>query len=160
MIPENFIYFSLILNTISETNLRIFLSKNQEIQDIIQRRGLSNTNFIHNLHCTLFYRNSCLYNQSVLTAEEIYNKIEEEFEKEVDKIYKIKIIGWGWNNRALALLVDEKSINLPRLINHKYHITVYTFNNAKPVESNNIKSWNLFEDFIEIDCILSKTISK
>lgn len=160
MIPENFIYFSLVLNTISETNLRIFLSKNQEIQDIIQRRGLSNTNFIHNLHCTLFYKNSCLYNQSVFIAEEIYKKIKEEFEKEVSKIYKIKIIGWGWNNKALALLVDEKSIEFPRLMNHKYHITVCTFNGGRPVESNNISVWDMFDKPIEVDCVLIENTLK
>jgi len=113
MIPENFIYFSLNLTESSVNKLSDFISKHYTIQEVIKRREVTG-NFLH--HCTLFYKNSCLYNQSVLTAEEIYNKIKEEFEKEVGKIYKIKIIGWGWNNRALALLIDEKSIDIPRLL--------------------------------------------
>lgn len=157
MIPEDFIYFSLNLTDSSINKLSDFISKHYTIQEVIKRREVTG-NFLH--HCTLFYKNSCLYNQSVLTAEEIYNKIKEEFEKEVGKIYKIKIIGWGWNNRALALLVDGKSIDLPRLMNHKYHITVCTFNGGRPVESNNISVWDMFDEPIEVNCILVKNTLK
>ena len=158
MIPENFIYFSLVLTQDSVERLENVILQNKTIQGIIQRKQVTGK-FLH--HCTLFYKNSCLYNQSVLTAEEIYNKIKEEFEREVGKIYKIKIIGWGWNNRALALLVGEKSIEqFPRLINYKYHITVCTFNGGRPVESNNISVWDMFETPIEVNCILTETILK
>lgn len=157
MIPENFIYFSFNLTDSSYKKLEDIIFSNKIIQEILSKKKIIKK-YLH--HCTLFYKNSCLYNQSILSAEDIYNCIEDKFENEIGKVYKIKIVGWGWSNKALALLVDEKSIEVPILENHKYHITVYTFDNAKPVESNNIKNWHLFEDSIEIDCILSKTILK
>jgi hypothetical protein len=57
-------------------------------------------------------------------------------------------------------LVDEKNIELPRLINHKYHITVCTFNGGRPVESNNISVWDMFETPIEVNCFLTEITIK
>lgn len=157
MIPEDFIYFSLNLTDSSINKLSDFISKHYTIQEVIKRKEVTG-NFLH--HCTLFYKNSCIYNQSVFTAEEIYNTIENEFEKDKNKIYNIRIIGWGWNNRALALLVDKRSIKLPKFINHNYHITICTFNNAKPFESNSISVWDIFSEPIEVECILTKNSIK
>lgn len=156
MIPENFIYFSLNLTRNSIERLENCILQNKIIQEIIQKKQVTRK-FLH--HCTVFHKND--NNPSSEEFKEIfYNKIKEEFEKEVGKIYKIKVIGWGWNNRALALLVDEESIDLPRLINHKYHITVCTFNGGRPVESNNISVWDIFDKPIKVDCILVENISK
>lgn len=156
MIPENFIYFSLVLTESSVNKLSDFISKNYTIQEIIKKKEVTGK-FLH--HCTIFHKNDKHPSNEEL-KEIFYNKIKEEFEKEVGKIYKIKIIGWGWNNRALALLVDEKSIDLPRLINHKYHITVCTFNGGRPIESNNISVWDMFDEPIEVNCILVENTLK
>lgn len=156
MIPENFIYFSLNLTDSSINKLSDFISKYYIIQEVIKGKEVTG-NFLH--HCTIFHKND-KYPSNEELKEIFYNKIKEEFEKEVDKIYKIKIIGWGYNNKALALLVNEKSIELPRLISHKYHITVCTFNGNKPVESNYISVWDIFDEPIEVDCVLFENILK
>lgn len=156
MIPENFIYFSLNLTQNSIERLENYILQNKIIQEIIQRKQITGK-FLH--HCTIFHKKDN-HPSSEEFKEIFYNKIKKEFEKEVGKIYKIKVIGWGWNNRALALLVGEESIDLPRLINHKYHITVYTFNGGRPVESNNILVWDMFDKPIEVDCTLVENISK
>ena len=158
MIPENFIYFSLVLNTISETNLRIFLSNNEDIQDIIQKRGLVNVNFIHNLHCTLFHKNHKFSNEKI--KEEFYKTFKKNFEQEKGKLYSIRVVGWGYNNHTLALLIEKNSIDLPRLENHIYHITVCTFENGKPYESNYILNWRIFKNPFEVDCILVENTLK
>lgn len=156
MIPVDFNYFSLVLTESSVNKLSDFVSKNFTIQEVIKRKEVTGT-FLH--HCTIFHKDD-KHPSSEEFKEMFYNKIKKYFEEEIDKIYKIKIIGWGWNNRALALLIDEKSIDLPRLINHKYHITVCTFNGGRPVESNNISVWDMFDEPIEVNCILVENTLK
>lgn len=152
MIPENFIYFSLNLTQNSIEKLKRMLFKNQTIQAIIKTNRVTGE-YLH--HCTLFHKN-----QEGLENKNFYYELLKYIKDEINSIYKIKIIGWGWNNKALALLVDKESINLPRLINHKYHITVCTFNGGRPVESNNISVWDMFKTPIEVNCILTETIIK
>jgi hypothetical protein len=51
---------------------------------------------------------------------------------------QIVINGIGISNKAMAFRVDKKSVYC---VNDIPHITIATFNNGKPVDSNNIEYW-------------------
>lgn len=157
MIPENFIYFSLNLTQNSIERLENYILQNKTIQGIIQKREKTIKKYLH--HCTLLHKEGN-YPSSVQLKTYLYLALKEIFEKEIGKIWKIKVIGWGWNNKALALLVDKNILDLPRCEGHKYHITVCTFNGGRPVESNNISVWDMFKTPIEVDCILVENTLK
>lgn len=155
MIPEDFIYFSLVLTQSSVERLENVILQDKIMQDIIQKKEVTKK-YLH--HCTVFHKED-KYPMNEQIRELLYNSIKKAFEEEVGKIWKIKVIGWGWNNKALALLVDKNSLELPICNGHKYHITVCTFDNGKPFESNNIAGWTLFKP-IEVDCTLTETTIK
>lgn len=160
MIPVDFNYFSLVLTESSVNKLSDFISKNFTIQEVIKRKEVTGT-FLH--HCTLFHKND-KYPDTELMREDLYAFLKNEFETKIGEIYKLKIIGWGWNNRALALFVEKEDLDIyftKRLpFNRVPHITVCTFDGAKPVESNNIKGLNLFSKPIEVNCILVENTLK
>lgn len=111
MIPEDFIYFSLVLTQGSIERLENVILQNKTIQGIIQRKQVTGK-FLH--HCTLLHKEGS-YPSSIQLKTYLYLALKEIFEKEIGKFWKIKVIGWGWNNKALALLVDKNSLDLPKV---------------------------------------------
>lgn len=156
MIPNDFLYFSLNLTLDAQLKLNEYLMKNEEIKNILMFNKNEKLNkYLH--HCTLFHK----YNKTPISEElrnYLYNKINEEWEKGLKENYKIKVIGYGYteDKKAVAFKIDEESIKFPKVLNHIYHITIFTFGDTKPYESNKIKNWIEIENPIEIECFLMK----
>lgn len=94
-------------------------------------------------HCTLLH---CSKN----TPDNKY--ILDFCEKNLNKNFKIKIIGFGASEKAIAFKVDLGDIPCANKIPH---ITIATKNGGKPVDSNFITTWEYFEPF-EIEVTLLK----
>ena len=78
------------------------------------------------------------------------------FENFIGETYEVKITHIGFNQKAMAFKVRLPN-GFPSFTFKTYHITICTFDNAKPVESNNIINWHKLFAPIIITTILTKT---
>lgn len=83
-------------------------------------------------HCTLVHNNDF--------DEDIFN-----IAKELGQDYKVSLIvlGIGYNDKAMAF-----KVSIPAYIkckNNTPHITICTFKGGKPVDSNSITNWEMFD---------------
>ena len=133
---KNFIYWGLFLEDTERKKLISFL---KEKYDILKDRDINN---IYLDHCTLFFKTDYKENKG------IYKILKREFESNFLKNYKypIKITKIGWSDKACAFGCE---VSLP-CVNKQPHITICTFNNSKPFESNNIVHWEEFEPFFVV----------
>ena len=130
---ENFIYWGLFLEDIEREKLISFF---KEKYDVLKNKNIN----IYLNHCTLFFKTDYKENK------DIYNSLKREFESNLSnfsKKYPIKITKIGWSDKACAFGCE---VSLP-CVNKQPHITICTFNNSKPFESNNIVHWEELEPF-------------
>lgn len=120
---ENFHYFGLFLDTTTKDKLIDILTDNIDYNITL---NVADKIFID--HCTLLHV-SQLHGNS-----EMYNYLKDY----VREKFQIVINGIGISNKAMAFRVDKKSVYC---VNDIPHITIATFNNGKPVDSNNIEYW-------------------
>ena len=93
---------------------------------------------LHCNHCTLLYKTQYWNNRDLYNTLNVLCHDSNE--------YFITIDGIGWNDKALALRVkDVKNI----CANNTPHITILTFDNGKPFDSNKITKWvDIKEPFV------------
>lgn len=84
-------------------------------------------------HCTLLHRSQLTWDNSNL-HDFLIDKLHEDFE--------IKIIGIGISDKAMAFKVNIFPLVS---VNKIPHITICTFNDGKPVDSNMITEWKDIE---------------
>ena len=128
---ENFIYWGLFLEDIEKEKLISFL---KEKYGVLKNKDIN----IYLDHCTLFFKTDYKENK------DIYHFLKKEFEDNFSKKYPIKITKIGWSDKVCAFGCE---VSLP-CVNKQPHITICTFGNAKPVESNNIIYWEELESFV------------
>ena len=127
----NFQYFGLFLDEETKKGLLdVFLTYLEEGNSV---GYLMNKIYLD--HCTLLHV-SQLHGNS-----EIYNYLNDR----IGEKYEIVINGIGISDKAIAFRVAEYSIVC---VNEIPHITITTFNDGKPVDSNNITEWKDIEPII------------
>lgn len=130
---KDFKYFGLFLSKVERDNLLYFLLNNDRYKDYI-----SASKRIYLSHSTLIYK-SHLNDFNLYEISELFVKTN----KLIGKDFKLTITGIGISDKAMAFKV-KIPINLICL-NTTPHITICTFNDGKPVDSNNITEWENIE---------------
>ena len=130
-IPDNFVYFGLFLTNKSKEELK-------EIANNIAPKQMAEATNIYLEHITLLHKNDKYSNLIKLRMYELLNHLFEIF---IGETYEVTITHIGFNQNAMAFKVELPD-GFPRFIYKIYHITICTFNNAKPIESNNIINWH------------------
>ena len=144
-IPDNFIYFGLFLTNKSREELMNFIQDNL-------KTVINGADKIYLEHITLLHKNDKCSNAIKLRMYQLLNCL---FEKFIGEIYEVNIIAFGYNNRVFAFKVELPD-GFPCFIFKTYHITIATFNGAKPVESNNIINWHNLDKPITITTVLKE----
>lgn len=124
---EQFNYYGLFLDQMEKERVLKHIFSNY--YEIIKRR---NSDFITMYldHCTLLHNSQC--NEKVKSFCDIHK----------NEKFNITITDIGFSNKAIALKIDLDSIPCA---NKTPHITIATFEEGKPVDSNNIKYWTPIE---------------
>lgn len=130
---KNFQYFGLFLSKVEKDNLLYFLLNNDRYKDYI-----SASKRIYLSHSTLIYK-SHLNDLNLYEISELFVKTN----KLIGKDFKLTITGIGISDKAMAFKV-KIPVKLICL-NAIPHITICTFNDGKPVDSNNITEWKDIE---------------
>lgn len=120
---NNFQYIGLFLTHESKEILKHYLQENFSYKINYDKLFLD--------HCTILHH-SQIDNKNAIRCLDRYIKDNEKSIKETIIINKI-----GWNNKAMAF---GCIINVP-CVNSQPHITICTFGDGKPVESNSITNW-------------------
>ena len=76
-------------------------------------------------------------------------------DKDLNYKFHITIIGIGISDKAMAFKFRRSGIVTP-CKNKIPHITICTFNNGKPVDSNKITEWYDLDEQITIQTILKR----
>lgn len=125
-------YFGLFISKNTRDYLLKFL-KNYEGT----RSAMQIANKIYLDHCTLMHVSQLHGNL------DIYEFLKDNLNKKVN----LTLTEIGISRNAMAFKVTGKDLIC---VNNIPHITIATFDNGKPVDSNNIKSWFTLEKPIEI----------
>lgn len=127
---NNFHYFGLFLDTDTKNRLMDILTDNIDYNIAL---NVADRIFID--HCTLLHM-SQLHGNS-----EIYNYLKGYVGKE----FQIVINGVGISDKAMAFRIDKKSVVC---VNDIPHITIATFKEGEPVDSNEITNWKNIEPIV------------
>ena len=146
-IPDSFVSFGLYLTNNSKKELMNFVQDNFS-------KTIAKADKIYLDHITLLHKNDKHSNRFKLMMYELLNHIFENF---VGVTYEVNIIAFGSNDRTFAFKVELPD-GFPRFLYKQYHITICTFNGAKPVESNNIINWHELINPIAVNTVLEKII--
>lgn len=91
-------------------------------------------------HCTLLHK-SQISHEKAKEVIDLYNKYK-------GNVVHIELTHIGWNDKAMAFKIRTSWLSCA---NETPHITICTFGNGKPVDSNTIEKW------IEIKPIMVQT---
>lgn len=141
---KDFQYFGLFLSKIARDNLLYLLLQNDRYKDYISaanRIYLGHLTLIHKSHLNALHLNE---------DSELFVKTN----KLIGRYFKLTITGIGISDKAMAFKKVEIPVGLTCL-NATPHITICTFNDGKPVDSNNITEWKDIEP-ISITATLKK----
>lgn len=132
---ENWQYYGLLLNEEDAVSLK------ETLPDL---SSFNNARlFLH--HCTLLHRSQVSKNTELKT-------ILDELIKSGKVDYMVEITGLGKSDKAVAYSVK---IPLPSA-NKNPHITIFTYNGGKPVDSNLITQWESFKNPIKVRTKLAR----
>lgn len=146
-IPDDFVYFSLFL-------IDKDIERLKQIANSIASKQMSEATKIYISHVTLLHKNDKRSDAIKLQMYCLLNYIFEHFAGET---YEVTVTHIGFNQKAMAFKVELPD-GFPTFLHKIYHITICTFDNAKPVESNNIINWHKLFEPITVTTILTKTI--
>ena len=124
---KNFEYIGLFLTEESKAELKTWLVDSDYQPEILK----SEKEYLD--HCTLLHRSQLTWDNGDLHDFPI-DRLHEDFE--------IRIIGIGISDKAMAFKVNIFPLVS---VNKIPHITVCTFNDGKPVDSNMITGWKDIE---------------
>jgi len=147
-IPDNFVYFS--FNLIDKDREKLIDIANE----MAPKQMIEATKFYID-HITLLHKNDSRANLIKFTMYELLNYI---FENHIGETYKVKVTHIGFNQKAIAFKVELPD-GFPQFMFKTYHITIATFGNNKPVESNTIINWHKLYKPIIITTVLKKVIT-
>lgn len=126
---KDFQYFGLFLSDETKDYLLKLLLNDNKYRDYIDY-----SDRIYLDHCTLIHK--CYLNALNLNEDsELFAKTN----KLIGRYFKLTITGIGISDKAMAFKV-EIPVGLTCL-NATPHITICTFNDGKPIDSNNITEW-------------------
>lgn len=145
-IPDNFVYFG--LNLINKDREKLI----DIVNEMAPKQMIEATKFYID-HVTLLHRND---KHQFKFKFQMYCLLNYIFENFIGETYEVKVTHIGFNQKAMAFRVELPDC-FPMFLYKTYHITICTFNNAKPVESNNIINWHKLYEPIIITTILTKT---
>lgn len=113
------LYIALVLTEATQTALR------EVAMRVINELGYDGN---YQLYC---------HHMTVAFGKEITPQIKQYAIENEGKYFPIEIVSVGYSDKALAVGIktDCKSLNKIK------HVTLCTFGNGKPVESNNITNW-------------------
>ncbi len=148
-IPDNFIYFGLFIIDKDKELLK-------EIVNNIAPKQMTEATNIYLEHITLLHKND---KHQFKFKFQMYCLLNYMFETFIGETYEVKITDIGFNQKAMAFKVQLPN-GFPSFTFKTYHITIATFNNAKPVESNNIINWHPLYKPIIVTTILTKTTNE
>ncbi len=151
-IPDNFIYFGLFITNKDKDILKDYVINN--FHRILFKHDYNYTFYLN--HVTLFHRND---KHQIRFKEIMYELLDLIFQRFVGEIYKVTITHYGYNDRAFAFKVELPD-GFPYFMFKTYHITIATFNGAKPVEANNIINWHELDTPITVNTILKKVYNE
>ena len=134
-IPDNFVYFGLFILDKDKEILKNFIA--DKFGKEFGKRIVELDTKIYLEHCTVFHKND---KHQFPFKIQMYNYLNNIFEEYPGMIYRLRVVGYGYNEYAFALKVELPD-GIPYFMYKVYHITVCTFHRAKPVESNNIINW-------------------
>jgi hypothetical protein len=150
-------YYALFLSEESSLRLLDFLTEDapDELYEAINNFADKTTLHLHpcTLHCTLLHKSQYNNNKNIyrdiITLQKIINP---------NKLIPLFVDELGWSDKAIAFKCKGDIINLNAICANKIpHITAYTINNGKPVDSNYITHWipiTPITVFAKLDCIL------
>lgn len=127
---EDFIYYGLFLTKDTRDFLIDYL-KNSDYNEFF-----TNLNTIHLSHCTLLHVSQINQNQA--------NDVKKRLDANIGKFANMKLTSIGISDNAMAFKVATAVVSL----NKNPHITIGTFGNGKPVDSNKIETWYSIDPFI------------
>lgn len=128
-------YFGLFLTKESSNRLLNFLTESAP-DEMYSFVGNKRTKlYLH--HCTL------LHNSQYANNKHIYSNIFMLKNMTYpNKSIPLIVDELGWSDKAIAFKCKSEIINLDGICANKIpHITAYTINNGKPVDSNYITNW-------------------
>lgn len=131
---KDYIFYGLFLKDEDRNLLINFISNNKSLPHV--------DNFILE-HCTLLH-----YSQ-----EENNTNIKTFCECCIDTEFVLKIVAIGVSDKVMAFKVEIPGISCA---NKNPHITICTFKNGKPVDSNKINNFQYCIEPIELNVILKK----
>ena len=146
-IPDNFIYFGLFLTDKNKEKL-------MKVANEMAPKQMAESTNVYLEHITLLHKND---KHTEAIQLRIYDLLNHMFESFIGETYKVAITHIGFNQKAMAFKVELPD-GFPMFLYKTYHITIATFNKAKPVESNNIIDWHPLYEPIGVTTILKKVI--
>ena len=149
VIPDNFVYFGLFLTNTNRERLI-------KIANNLAPKQMAEATNVYVEHITLLHKNDKRSNTIKFRMYELLNHIFENF---IGETYEVKVTHIGFNQKAMAFKVELPD-GFPIFLYKTYHITIATFNNAKPFESNNIINWHKLFNPIIVTTILKKVYNE
>ena len=114
----------------------LFLSDNDSkvIRSFIPADIMSGGKETKNDHITILYVGGKEVSQE-------HKAIEDFCKRNLGSKFRIRISRYGKSDKALAFKAEILDDSVPT-VNRVTHITIATFGNGKPVDSNKIENWN------------------
>lgn len=147
-------YYALFLSEESSLRLLDFLTEDapDELYEAIGSNFTAKTTlYLH--HCTLLHKSQYNNNKNIYHDIITLQKIIKP-----NKLIPLYVDELGWSDKAIAFKCKGDIINLNAICANKIpHITAYTINDGKPVDSNYITHWvhiNPITVFAKLDYIL------
>lgn len=128
-------YYGLFLTEESAIRLLDFLHKDapDEMDSFISNDKIK----LHLHHCTLLHKSQYANNKHIYNNISMLQNIVCS-----RKLIPLIVDELGWSDKAIAFKCRSEIINLNGVCANKIpHITAYTINNGKPVDSNYITHW-------------------
>lgn len=151
---KKWIYYGLFLDMTSRYKLQLFLENSKwgylykELSKVILN------------HCTLLHKNQ--YDKTSFIDNLIKTRLDMYLEDNNISV-RLLVTHIGISDKTMAFKValnKDSHKNLPSIYtlcaNEIPHITIGTFNNGKPVDSNNITKWYNLDKPIEIETTLKR----
>lgn len=130
---KDFEYYGLFLTDEGMTKLLLeWLAIN--CPDVMGKNWFYTTMYLD--HCTLLHK-----------SQKDYYTEREILESNLGKMCAITIDAVGYTDKAMAFRVNKELLGVP-CANNTPHITICTFKDGKPVDSNSITEWKDIEPII------------
>lgn len=146
---SKFLYFGLFLTKSSKQILEKYLTEDENVSNWCKNHKVVK-GYLE--HCTLFY-NSNLNPQTKFDYETLNKLCEKK-----DDFILLRIVEIGCSDKAMAFKVEILN-SFVTCQNKNPHITIFTFDDGKPFDSNKIENWIPVERKMIVTTTLRKVMS-